>query len=96
MRVKLADGLGGLAGAAVEVAQGARGRNVVGERLDDALVLRNGAIEPPLSEQLLRLAQRLIPVDSHSSLNQIPAHRASQPMVSNSVGGRKERRCTGE
>ena len=82
---ELRDRLGGLPGSTVEVAQGPGGRNVVREGLDDVLVLRNGAIEPPLSEQLLGLAQRVVPVDGHWSLSQIPV-AAGHPMVSNSVG----------
>ena len=82
---ELRDGLRRLAGAAVEVAQGGRGGDVVGIRVDDVFVFRDRAIEPPLSEQFFGFAKRVVSIDGHSSLSR-RGSVAGHSMVSNSVG----------
>ena len=81
---ELRDGLRPLAGAP-GISQGRRGGDVVGIRVDDVFVFRDRAIEPPLSEQFLGFAQRVVSVDGHSSLSR-RGSVAGHSMVSNSVG----------
>jgi hypothetical protein len=70
---------------AVEIAQGRRRGDVVRVGLDDVFVFRDRAIEPPLSEQLLGFAKRVVSIDGHSSLSR-RGSGAGHSMVSNSVG----------
>ena len=52
-------------GAEVQVAQRVGGIPVGGLILDDRAVLRNGQIELPLAEQLLRFAERSLAIKWH-------------------------------
>jgi hypothetical protein len=82
---ELRDGLRGLAGPPVEVAERGGGGGVVGKGIHDALVFGDRAIQPPLAEQLLGFPKRVVSIDGHSSLSRVRSG-AGHSMVSNSVG----------
>ena len=83
---ELFDGPVGLAGADVDIAESVGGVPVAGLILDDPQVLGDRLIELALSEQLFSVAQDGRTVDWHED----------HSIVSNSVGGRNDRRCASE
>lgn len=94
----LSDGLVGLPCPGVEVPEGVCGVPVARLILHHARVLDNRRIQPALPEQLLRLFQRVFAVEGQGGFSAGERYRgrAYDSILSNKVGGRNERRCTGE
>ena len=80
---ELLNRLVGLACAGVQVAERVLGVPVAGRVVDDAYVFRDAVGELPLPNQLFSVAKRQCAIECHFRC---------QSIVSNSVGGRNERR----
>ncbi len=62
-------GLVGLARPRVQIAERIGGHPVARLVLDDACVLDDGGIEPPLTKQLLPLLQRIFTIEGHEGVS---------------------------
>ena len=97
MRAYCSTALAGWFGPRVQVPQRVGGIPVARLIVSDAHVFRDGGIEPSLTKQLFRLFQRVFAIKRHRiTPGAVTLWAANASILSNSVGGRNERRCTAE
>src|SRR2546425_7271339 len=84
---ELRDGLVELAGADVQITKRVGRVPVEGLVVENAPILGNRLLQPAQTKELLSVSQRGRAIDGHWR---------DQPIVSNSIGGRNDRRCAAE